>query len=228
VECDWVCLVGGLEECIPSITQRVISSLWPRLSCWGCTAQLGGDWPNRSVGNYKRSLVMFPHADSSFLIVHQFEDDTPCWCSVWFVTGRILPSQTWTWIAYLLWTYLDLQDKSHPLASELIPPPPDPHWFLSPNTPVCTGPSARSLDASGMPRLTIVPMCGTFILALCGTYYDLILICLLIRWLTVPMLLFLKVQKCTLWYHSLLILRKSWQAWEDCLLIVLATYKSLK
>jgi hypothetical protein len=79
----------------------------------------------------------------------------------------------------LLWTYLNLQDKSHHLASESIPPPFDPRPFLSPNTPVCTGPSARSLDASGMPRLIIVLMCGTFDLTFCGTYHGLILICLL-------------------------------------------------
>jgi hypothetical protein len=55
----------------------------------------------------------------------------------------------------VLWTHLDLQDKAHFLASKLILPP-DPPQFPSPNTPACTGPSARSLDADGMPRLSIV------------------------------------------------------------------------
>jgi hypothetical protein len=111
----------------------------------------------------------------------------------------------------LLWTYLDLQGKLHLLIPEIIPPPLDPHPFPFPNTPVCTGPSARSLDASGMPRLTIVLICGTFVLTFCGTYCGLILICLLIQWLDAYWLndwLFpcycSKVQKRTLWYHSLL------------------------
>jgi hypothetical protein len=81
----------------------------------------------------------------------------------------------------MLWTYLDLQGKPHLLVPELIPPPLNPHPFPFPNMPVCTGPSARSLDAGGMPRLTIVLMCGTFVLTFCGTYCGLILICLLIQ-----------------------------------------------
>jgi hypothetical protein len=50
-----------------------------------------------------------------------------------------------------------------------------------------------------------------FVLTFCGTYYGLILICLLIQWLDAYRSndwLFpcycSKVQKCTLWYHSLL------------------------
>jgi hypothetical protein len=81
------------------------------------------------------------------------------------------------WWEHMLWTHLDLQDKSHHLASEFIPPPFNPRPFLSPNMPVCTGPFARSLDASGMSRLLIVLMSGTFVLMFCGTYYGLILIC---------------------------------------------------
>jgi hypothetical protein len=81
----------------------------------------------------------------------------------------------------MLWTYLNLQGKPHLLVPELIPPPFDPLPFSFPNTPVCTGPSARSLDAGGMPRLTIVLMCGTFLLTFCGTYCGLIPICLLIQ-----------------------------------------------
>jgi hypothetical protein len=61
----------------------------------------------------------------------------------------------------MLWTYLDLQDKSHLLALKSILSLDRPQ-FPSPNTPVCTGPSARSLDANGMPRLTIVLMRGAF------------------------------------------------------------------
>jgi hypothetical protein len=62
----------------------------------------------------------------------------------------------------MLWTYLDLQGKPHLLLVLVsIPPRLDPHPFPSPNTPACTGPSARSLDASGMPRLAIVLMSGT-------------------------------------------------------------------
>jgi hypothetical protein len=90
----------------------------------------------------------------------------------------------------LLWTYLDLQDKSHHRATEFTPPSFSPCPFPSPTTPVCTGPFARSLDASGMTRPFIVLMCGTFALTFCGTYYVLIQICWLIRWLTVLMLLF--------------------------------------
>jgi hypothetical protein len=81
----------------------------------------------------------------------------------------------------VLWTYLDLQGKPHLLVPELILPLSDLHPFPSPNTPVSTGPSVRSLDASGMSRLTIVLICGTFVLTFCGTYCSLILICLLIQ-----------------------------------------------
>jgi hypothetical protein len=81
----------------------------------------------------------------------------------------------------VLWTYLDLQGKPHLLVPELMLPPSDPHLFPSPNTPAFTGHSARGLDACGMPRPTIVLMCGTFALTFCGTYCGLILICLLIQ-----------------------------------------------
>jgi hypothetical protein len=81
----------------------------------------------------------------------------------------------------MLWTYLDLQGKPHLLVPEPILPPPDPHPFPSPNTPIFTGHSARGLDASGISRPTIVLICGTFVLMFCGTYCGLILICLLIQ-----------------------------------------------
>jgi hypothetical protein len=81
----------------------------------------------------------------------------------------------------VLWTYLDLQGKPHLLVPELMLPPFDPHLFPSLNMPAFTGHSARGLDARGMPRLTIVLICGTFALTFCGTYCGLILICLLIQ-----------------------------------------------
>jgi hypothetical protein len=81
----------------------------------------------------------------------------------------------------MLWTYLDLQGKPHLLVPELMLPPFNPHLFPSPNMPAFTGHFARGLDARGMPRLTIVLICGTFALTFCGTYCGLILICLLIQ-----------------------------------------------
>jgi hypothetical protein len=81
----------------------------------------------------------------------------------------------------MLWTYLDLQGRPHLLLPEFILPHPNPHLFPSPNMPAFTGHSARGLDASGMPRPTIVLLCGAFVLTFCGTYCGLILICLLIR-----------------------------------------------
>jgi hypothetical protein len=79
----------------------------------------------------------------------------------------------------MLWTYLNLQDKSHRPASKLIPPFAL-SQFPSPNTPACTGPSARSLDADGMPRPPIVLKKRCLIPTFCGTYCVLMLLCLLI------------------------------------------------
>jgi hypothetical protein len=79
----------------------------------------------------------------------------------------------------MLWTYLNLQDKPHLLASKLTPPF-DLSQSLSPNMLACTGPSARSLDADGMPRPLIVLKKWRLIPTFCGTYCVLILLCLLI------------------------------------------------
>jgi hypothetical protein len=95
--------------------------------------------------------------------------------------GIDVGTDTSTDAGMVLWTCLDLQGKPHLLVPELILPPSDPHPFPFPNTPVFTGPSARGLDASGMPRPTIVLICGTFVLTFCRTYCGLILICLLIQ-----------------------------------------------
>jgi hypothetical protein len=78
----------------------------------------------------------------------------------------------------MLWTYLNLQDKSHLLTTEVALLSALPQ-FPSPNTPACTGPSARSLDASGMPRPPIVLTKWCLIPTFCGTYCVLVLLCLL-------------------------------------------------